>query len=345
MLNWKGAIGRTRGVRTLTAACGLLMLAGFASATPAPVFVFYGPAADKSDARRLTEENDVVRHMSSTYGIVGGVLASWTFGAGMAQGDRISMQSVDASSLDNYPQRLADQWGCFGLAETDNRCREVFVSTPDGLISNSLETGNSPTDGKVAAVSIKSYLLIAPTATVSFMSRNQKGKFRALDKFMVFYMVRPNELTQEQLRNPFYKNPDKPKKKELRTLTAAREAWLEGDPPLIRTTLEGFAEHVPKVLDLVYEQAATAPNDLPDLRAWYETLELIGPMAEANGATCHQDDCKNRLVKKGSHGEPFYTARYYNRDLVIRVLPCERLWCDTADASNTDERPEQVAAQ
>ena len=308
----------------------LLAVSGTASGSPlAPVYVFYGPYDEKRVEQELVESHRAVETMYQDYGLVGGLISRWAFASAIRKADELSVVALGEAGITDFADRVVDRWGCFGLPEDTIDCRSTIVLGPSSASRVSEAANQEELRASIAAFVVKAYVDTIPRATVAFLGERPNGDLVKFAEVGVWYEDSPPLAKSEQI-SPFYKDQAKVSDKEKGRLAPVREKWLSGDPSPLETNITGFVETLPDVLHYLYISVPSADDPL-DLRAWYESLPPIKPIAKDRGVNCQNDDCKNRLVKIDSIRARAWIARYYGNDLLIRVVPCNRLWCDEAE--------------
>lgn len=306
----------------------LLLLAALLSAQPllaeplAPVLVFYGPSDKKDIQSRINADENAVQVAALDDGLVRGVLATRAFGSVNEESDQTTAIALEESRFDGFADHVASTMGCWGTG--DASCRPVVVTGPDTIHASGVSADVA--DGNVRAVLAKLYLDIQPRSTVYFLRQKTNGKTSSINKLDIWYFD-PPEMEGKQTLSPFYPNPGRVTDKQREELAPSRELWFSGDPSPLHTVIDGFVATVPRVLDHLYTEAA-GPNQSLDLRTWYSSLDPLKAIAKDHGFNCSNADCEQRFVTIDSAAQQAWVARFYGSDLLIRVVPCDWLWCD-----------------
>ena len=277
--------------------------------TSAPVFVFVG-----------LSEPAVVEQAGTNEVLV--AVSSFLDDEDIA--DRNSAEALEAARWTGFDDAVLERFGCFGGGPES--CRTTTLVVP-GLNKTREQSGKlAADDGPLAAVVAQLFVDTQPIARVSLLKRRSKGRFGRISRLNIQYFD-PPEMTEDEAAYPFYADPDQITDEERQTLAASRALWFEGDPSPLGSVVQGFVAAVPRVLDHVYRDLATQAKPF-DLRSWYAGLKPIKAYAKAHDFDCRSNDCSTRLLYIDADAGQAWLARYYDSDLVVRVVPCQWLWCD-----------------
>ena len=276
---------------------------------PAPVFVFLGlseSAALEQVAANATAAA-AARHLARE-----------------ETADRNSVAALKAAGWAGFGAEVASEIGCFGVGES--ACRQTTLVSPGGTELRDARGTAAKTEEPLAAVLAQLFIDTQPTARITFLKKKNKGRLGKLGQLNIQYF-NPPTLSDEEAVYPFYDNPDRVSDDERERLRASRAFWFSGSPTPLETVMRGFIDVVPRVLDFVYEDLSTQGKPF-DLRAWYAGIKPISSYAQAHDFDCRRNDCTTRLLRIDSEAGQAWIARYYESELVIRVVPCDWLWCE-----------------
>ncbi|MDJ0906987.1 MAG: hypothetical protein QNI96_13290 [Woeseiaceae bacterium] len=275
----------------------------------APVFVFVG--ISEPAAAELTASNSTAA-------------AATKFLDNEDIANRNTRAALDVAGWDGFETAVLEQFGCFGIGEAP--CRNTTVIGPD--VVESREQGGSEANGDSALAAVVAQLFIdtQPIARVSFLKSRKKGRLKRISRLNIQYFD-PPEMAEDEAAYPFYADPGKVTDEERETLAASRALWFSGDPSPLQSVLRGFVDSVPRVLDHVYEDLATQKKPF-DLRTWYAGLKPLKSYAKTHDFDCRINDCETRLLRIVPDVQQAWVARYYDSDLVVRVVPCAWVWCE-----------------
>ncbi len=288
----------------------LLVTSGCAWADePAPVFVFVGLA--EPAVVELAPSNNAIAKAAS-------------FLDREDVANRNTMAALDAAQWEGFDDAVLDRFGCFGAGEAS--CRSTTLVAPGNIEARERPGDQATADGPLAAVIAQLFIDTQPIARVSFLKQRSKGRFGRISRLNIQY-YNPPAMSEDEAAYPFYANPDDVTDEERENLAASRALWFGGDPSPLELVLRGFVDAVPRVLDHIYSDLAAQKKPF-DLRSWYASLKPIKSYAKAHNFDCRVNDCTTRLLRIDPDSGQAWIARYYDSDLVVRVVPCRWLWCE-----------------
>jgi hypothetical protein len=218
-----------------------------------------------------------------------------------------------------------------GLPKDARSCRNVQIITWTTPASEGAETAEPPSAPILVSLTIvfvDQVLFVG--AGVHFVAEGSRPRRNSI------YIEHESYPAEPLNQSPWYRNPDRVSKADVKLHAAARAYWLTGSPNRVEAALH---EAVDDIAQVVATALASAPvsNGLPNFEAWRMQLPRGKDLADQGLRACSSRACDRRYARVGERdwivAKP--TGLSVDFENTVRSVPAE--YADRSLFENTSD--------